>query len=176
MNGPAPALVQKGSHIQYADTTTSALEPFTAYWNGTAWATVPVPANGAELEGLAVINHADAWAVGIGPKGQGDHGELDRWRSWHPVPNPVSGLLLSVTGTGPANVTAAGHNTTANGPTAAIILSWNGSTWTKITAPKVGATEELDSASTAPGGTITWAFGRSTNSSGVVSNLTLRNG
>jgi len=39
-----------------------------------------------------------------------------------------------------------------------------------------GATEELDSASAAPGGTITWAFGRSTNSQGVVSNLTLRNG
>jgi len=39
-----------------------------------------------------------------------------------------------------------------------------------------GATEELDSASAAPGGKITWAFGRSTNSQGVVSNLTLRNG
>ena len=86
-----------------------------------------------------------------------------------------SGLLLSVTATGPANVTAAGHNTTANGPTAAIILSWNGSAWTKVNVPKVGATEELDSASAAPGGTITWAFGRSTNSQGVVSNLTLRN-
>lgn len=40
----------------------------------------------------------------------------------------------------------------------------------------VPATEELDSASTALGGTITWAFGRSTNSQGVVSNLSLRNG
>jgi hypothetical protein len=40
----------------------------------------------------------------------------------------------------------------------------------------VGATEELDSASTAPGGTITWSFGRSTSPEGVVSNLTLRNG
>jgi hypothetical protein len=30
--------------------------------------------------------------------------------------------------------------------------------------------------SSAPGGKITWAFGRSTNSWGVVSNLTLRNG
>ena len=39
-----------------------------------------------------------------------------------------------------------------------------------------GATEELDSASAAPGGTITCAFGRSTNSQSVVSNLTLRNG
>jgi hypothetical protein len=76
----------------------------------------------------------------------------------------------------PANVTAAGHNTTVNGPTAAIILSWNGSAWTKVNVPKVGAAEELDSASAAPGGKITWAFGRSTDSQGVVSNLTLRNG
>jgi hypothetical protein len=73
-------------------------------------------------------------------------------------------------------VTAAGHNTTVNGPTAAIILSWNGSAWTKVNVPKVGAAEELDSASAAPGGKITWAFGRSTDSQGVVSNLTLRNG
>ena len=161
---------------QYFDTATSALEPFTDHWNGTAWATVPVPANGAELEGLAVINHADAWAVGMGPKGKVVTENWTGGRSWHPVPNPVSGLLLSVTGTGPANVTAAGHNTTVNGPTAAIILSWNGSAWTKVQVPKVGATEELNSASAAPGGQITWAFGRSTDSQGVVSNLTMRNG
>lgn len=161
---------------QYFDTATSALEPFTAHWNGTAWATVPVPASGAELAGLAVIDHADAWAVGIGPTGKAVTENWTGGRSWHLVPNPVSGLLLSVTGTGPQNVTAAGHNTTANGPTAAIILSWNGSAWTKVKVPKVGATEELDSASAAPGGTIAWAFGRSTNSGGVVSNLTLRNG
>jgi hypothetical protein len=42
--------------------------------------------------------------------------------------------------------------------------------------PKVGATEELDSASAAPGGTLTWAIGRSTSAGGVVSNLTLRDG
>jgi hypothetical protein len=161
---------------EYFDSATSALEPFTAHWNGTSWATVPVPASGAELTGLAVINHADAWVVGIGPKGKAVTENWTGGRAWHLVPNPVSGLLLSVTGTGPGNVTAAGHNTTPNGPTAAIILSWNGSTWTKVKVPKVGATEELDSASTAPGGTITWSFGRSTNREGVVSNLTLRNG
>ena len=158
---------------QYFDSATAALEPFTAHWNGTAWATVPVPASGAELASLAVISHADAWAVGIGPKG---HAVTENWtggRSWHMVANPASGLLLSVTGTGPGSVTAAGHNTTANGPTAAIILSWNGSAWTKVSVPKVGATEELDSASAAPGGMLTWAFGRSTSSGGAVSNLTL---
>ena len=161
---------------QYFDTATSALEPFTDHCNGTACATVQVPANGAELEGLAVISHADAWAVGMGPQGKAITENWTGGRSWHPMPNPVSGLLLSVTGTGPQNVTAAGHNTTVNGPTAAIILSWNGSVWTKVQVPKVGATEELDSVSAAPGGTITWAVGRSTNSRGVVSNLTLRNG
>lgn len=75
---------------------------------------------------------------------------------------------------GPAG--AAGHNATANGPTAGIILSWNGSAWAKVKVPKVGATEEFDSASATAGGTITSAFGRSTSSQGVVSNLTLRNG
>jgi hypothetical protein len=173
VNGPAPAPVQwaTGSGLIPEGT-----QPFTAHWNGTAWATVPVPASGADLIGLAVIGHADAWAVGIGPKGKAVTENWTGGRGWHLVPNPASGLLLSVTGTGPGNVTAAGHNTTANGPTAAIILSWNGTAWTKVKVPKVGATEELDSASAAPGGTITWAFGRSTSPAGVVSNLTMRNG
>jgi hypothetical protein len=45
-----------------------------------------------------------------------------------------------------------------------------------VTVPKAGATGELDFAPAAPGGTITWAFGRSTGSTGVVRNLTVRNG
>lgn len=163
---------------RYVDTARSALEPFTAHWNGTHWADVTMPVNGAEFFGLAVFGSADTWAVGSSPSGKP---VTENWTggSWHVVPNPASGspgLLLSVTGTGPANVTAAGRNSTSNGPTAAIILSWNGSAWTKVKVPKVGATEELSSASAAPGGTITWAFGRSTNAQGVVSNLTLRNG
>src|SRR5260370_12502565 len=110
---------------EYFDSFTSALEPFTAHWNGTSWATVPVPASGAELAGLAVINHADAWVVGIGPKGKAVTENWTGGRAWHLVPNPVSGLLLSVTGTGPGNVTAAGHNTPANRPTAPSSLSSN---------------------------------------------------
>ena len=116
------------------------------------------------------------WAVGFAPSGAGVTEQWTGGRSWHVVPNPARGLLLSVTGTGPGNVTAAGHNTTPNGPTAAIILSWNGSAWTKVKVPKVGATEELYSASAALGGSLTWAIGRSTSSVGAVSNLTLRNG
>ena len=157
----------------------SATTPLTARWNGTAWSQVTGPtvtgARNTVLNAVSAASATDAWAAGIGPKGKAVTENWTGGRSWHLVPNPVSGLLLSVTGTGPRNVTAAGHNTTANGPTAAIILSWNGSAWTKVKVPRVGATEELDSASAAPGGTITWAFGRSTNSQGVVSDLTLRN-
>ena len=41
-----------------------------------------------------------------------------------------------------------------------LAAQWNGTAWTKVKVPKVGATEELDSAAPAiPGGTITWAFG-----------------
>jgi len=160
---------------QYFDTATSADEPFTAHWNGTAWSSVPVPVNGAELFGLTVISPGDAWAVGNNLNGTAF---TENWNgsSWQVVPNPAQGLLLSVTATGAGNVTAAGHNTTANGPTAAIIISWNGSSWVNDTVPVVGATEELFSASAAPGGTITWALGSSTSSVGAVSSMLLRNG
>lgn len=61
-------------------------------------------------------------------------------------------------------------------PTAAALLSWNGSRAATVKVPKVGGTEELDCASAAPGGTVTWAFGRSASADGVVRNLTLRDG
>ena len=160
---------------QYFDTATSADEPFTAHWNGATWASVPVPVNGAELFGLTVISPSVAWAVGNNLNGTAF---TENWNgsSWQVVPNPAQGLLLSVTATGAGNVTAVGHNTTANGPTAAIIISWNGSSWVNDSVPVVGATEELFSASAAPGGTITWALGSSTSSAGAVSSLLLRNG
>ena len=160
---------------QYFDTAKNATEPFIAHFNGKAWSPGQVPANGAEFFGLTAISRTDAWAVGNNLNGKAI---TENWtgHAWRVVANPASGLLLSVTATGPGNVTAVGHNTTVNGPTAGIILSWNGSTWTKVKVPKVGATEELYSTSATLGGSLTWAFGRSTSSGGVVSNLTLRNG
>jgi hypothetical protein len=161
----------------YFDPVTSADQPFTAHWNGTTWTSVPVPANQAELFGLTAVSSGDAWAVGE----TGGNPVTENWdgSTWRVVPNPVQGTpgnLASVTNTGPGNVTAVGHNSTANGPTAAFILAWNGSSWVSDIAPVVGATEQLYSASAAPGGSVTWALGSSTSSGGVVSSLLLRNG
>jgi hypothetical protein len=160
---------------QYFDSAKGADEPFIAHFNGKTWSPGHVPANGADFFGLAVINRSDAWAVGNSLNGKA---LTENWtgHAWRVVPNPAKGLLISVTGTAPGNVTAVGHNTTQNGPTKGIILSWNGSAWTSVKVPKVGATEELYSAAAAVGGSLTWAFGRSTSSIGVVSNLTLSNG
>lgn len=149
-------------------------QPFTAHFNGTAWAEVPVPLDGAELFGLTAISPADVWAVGS-RNGNAVTENFDG-NAWRVVPNPAQGLLLSVTATGAGNVTAVGHDTTANGPTTAIIISWNGSSWVGDTVPAAGATQELYSTSAAPGGTITWALGSATSSGGVTGSLLLRNG
>jgi hypothetical protein len=160
---------------QYFDPATSAGEPFIAHWDGTTWSTAPVPANQAQLSGLTALNPSDAWAVGSTASGAA---VTEHWNgnAWKVVPNPAKGLLVRVTATGPRNVTAVGYVTSPNGPIAAIILSWNGSSWVSDTVPVAGATQELFAASAAPGGSITWAFGSSTSSSGVISSLTLRNG
>jgi hypothetical protein len=160
-----------------------------AHWNGTAWSVVQTPEVwGSVLTSVVDISHSDAYAVG---ESEALHWNGTAWSAFGvPVPGGGTPAGLSAVaadgandvwivgqyGTGSQNVTAAGHNTTVNGPTAAIILAWNGSAWAKVNVPKVGATEQLDSAAAAPGGKITWAFGRSTDSSGVVSNLTMRNG
>ena len=83
---------------------------------------------------------------------------------------------MSVTGTGPENVTAAGHNTTANGPTAAIILSWNGSAWTKVKVPKVGRHRGTRLRLRRPRRDDDLGLRAQHQLRGVVSNLTLRNG
>lgn len=160
---------------QYFDPATSADEPFTAHWNGTAWTPVPVPANQAQLPGLTVLGPSDAWAAGSTFSGTA---VTEHWtgKAWRVVPNPAKGLLVRVTATGPRNVTAVGYVTSPNGPIAAIILTWNGSSWVSDTVPMAGATEELFAAAAARGGSITWAFGSSTSSSGIISSLTLRSG
>ncbi|HLX52015.1 MAG TPA: hypothetical protein VKS82_27125 [Streptosporangiaceae bacterium] len=160
---------------QYFDPATSADEPFTAHWNGTAWASVPVPVNKAELFGLTVVSPSDAWAAGNTFSGSA---VTEHWtgKTWHVVPNPAKGLLVRVTATGPRNVTAVGYKSSPNGPVAGIILTWNGSSWVNDTVPVAGATRELFATSAAPGGHIIWAFGSSTSSSGIISSLTLRHG
>jgi hypothetical protein len=160
---------------QYFDTAKNASEPFIAHFNGKAWSPGRVPANGAEFSGLTVISRSDAWAAGNNPQRPCVHRELDRsFVAGGAEPGPWAAAQRHRDGGG--NVTVVGHNTTVNGPTKGIILSWNGSAWTSVKVPKAGATEELYSTSAALGSSLTWAFGRSTSSTGVVSNLTLRNG
>jgi hypothetical protein len=68
-----------------------------------------------------------------------------------------------------------------NGPAPAPV-QWataNGLTPRRVTENWTGGRSShliLECAAAAPGGTIAWAFGRSMNSEGMVSNLTLRNG
>lgn len=158
----------------YEDPATSSLQPFTAHWNGTTWTSVPVPADGTEYFGLTVIGSADAWAVGSNNNGP----VTANWNgtSWREVPNPGHGVLLSVTATGPANVTAVGRDASQAGTNAAILLTWNGSPWASDTVPSVGGTEELFSASAALGGSVTWAIGASYSATGAAASLLLRNG
>ncbi len=93
---------------------------------------------------------------------------------WTVVPAPPSdgGLFNAVPARTGTDAWAVGDLSA----TTPLIARWNGSAWARVKAPRLGATEELDSGSATPGGTITWAFGRRTSSTGVVSDLALRNG
>jgi hypothetical protein len=99
--------------------------------------------------------------------------------AWRVVPSPPSdgGFFNAVSARTDTDAWAVGDLSA----TTPLTARWNGTAWSQLPGPTVTGARNtvlnaVSAASAAPGRTITWAFDRSTNAQGVVSNLTLRNG
>jgi hypothetical protein len=112
------------------------------------------------------------WAVGqsgddVGVGGTPTATLIEHWNgtAWSVVPSPTVGTspyLNGVTATSASNVWAVGYDTPA-GTTQprTFSLNWNGTAWTTVSSPNVGAASRLVSVSTKPGAAIVWAAGYS---------------
>jgi hypothetical protein len=102
----------------------------------------PGPENSA-LWSVSALSANDAWAVGTyDPSGGGIDTLIEHWdgRSWTQVPSPnpsvpyLINFLFGVVAQSPSNAWAVGQYAVKSGQLA-LILHWNGMSWSQVSAP-----------------------------------------
>lgn len=133
-------------------------------WNGSAWSRTGFPAPASSLSAAAATSATNAWVVGYEEKsGQvlALHWNGRRWRTTR-TPR-IAGALESVSAISARNAWAVGivghGGGTGVGPTnTALILHWDGSTWTRVAAHLPSTLGNLRGV-TAISATDAWAVG-----------------
>jgi hypothetical protein len=166
------------------------------HWDGRAWSRVPSPAPGGNSYLVAVSPGPDgtAWAAGAYCANCGTRSAVERmlilhWdgKVWSQVasPSPGSGSQLNSISSGPGDSAWAvgGYcpSRCGNAEGAAerpLIVRWDGTAWSQVTAPRPGASDVLDSVRPGPSDSA-WAVGwkcapSCLTSSGENRTLTLR--
>ncbi|MFD7033756.1 hypothetical protein ACFWAR_37575 [Streptomyces sp. NPDC059917] len=140
------------------------MEGLVQHWDGRAWKRAELPKGYANwgLNAISASGPNDVWAVGSG------YGDDDRpvvlhydGRSWKQLPTPPYGGLYgefnSVVANGPGDVWAVGRTILdENDRGHALIMHWNGRTWTRVAGPAEAGS--LTGVAAAPGGVV--AVGR----------------
>jgi hypothetical protein len=154
------------------------------HWDGSSWSqavTAPSGQTYDQFNSVACTGPADCWAVGfagpnqqqnnflpnVAPNVAGDGAFAEHWDglSWTAasVPQaivPLSTYLSAVTCTSPAQCWAVGATMDASGdPSATLVLSWDGSTWTTAPSPSPSPTSGFLTDVTCIDATACWATG-----------------
>jgi len=114
-------------------------------WDGTIWTSVPSGTpSGTSLYSINMLSSTDGWAVGCtDPTGSCQTPIIVRWNglAWSAVTTP-SGIygLADIFMLSPTNGWAVGYAPTAGGQVT--IIHWDGSQWTSVPGPTVGATAD----------------------------------
>ncbi|MGO9899839.1 MAG: hypothetical protein ACLP0J_09135 [Solirubrobacteraceae bacterium] len=151
------------------DPTTDASVAETLHYNGATWTVVPVAQPGSSsLAGITALSPTNVWAVGGGAAGTLT--EHYNGIAWQVVPSPNPGAdaaLIGVAGRSAGDVYAVGNNIpSANGgPLEALILRWNGSSWSVDSDGAFGGA--LFAAATFPGAANEWAVGFGSGNQGL---------
>ncbi len=143
-------------------------------WDGGAWARVQSPGNGTpkngSLGGIDARTTTDAWAVGSYVNKHGIQLTLAlRWdgHAWSvvPTPNPApagapkNGGLGSVYALSDTNVWAVGSYLDADALSQPLVEHWNGTAWSVVKTPDLGADEAALTDVTALSSSAVWAVG-----------------
>ncbi len=110
------------------------------HYNGSSWTVTDVPPvfvdQRLESKGIYAITPDNVWIAGYGSIGKNaDHGYVQHWNgnSWQVISTPYQDNLYSsffrdIDGSGANDIWIVGENSY---PQEAILLHWNGSSWTK---------------------------------------------
>jgi hypothetical protein len=146
--------------------------PFTLtmHWNGTQWSVVPSPSEGTggdRFLAVEAIASDDAWAVGenlFQYKSIIQHWDGAEWSVVDSPNNATgSGSLLGLTAVSANEVWAVGGHGGSDGIGGPLILRWNGTAWSVVTAPTLpgsgsGGLVDIDALSSSD----IWAVGGTT--------------
>jgi len=146
------------------------------HWNGTAWSVVPVPtpagSASSQLSGISALSPSNLWAVGsvttvVGTTVQArtlvEHWNGSTWSIVRSRNATSSNLLTGVAAVAANDVWAVGYTITTDGtnqPDRTLIEHWNGTTWSVVASPNVGANDNLLNGVSATTGDV-WAVGSS---------------
>jgi hypothetical protein len=133
------------------------------HWDGTAWTIVPTPSPRQEychLDSVTAAPGGSVWAVG-----NCDVSEtpiVERWdgSAWHIVYKPLlDAIMTSLSASSDSDVWAVGYENQHGGPTLAVALHWDGSSWAQVRMPRPGRYNVFGVSAVAPGDV--WAVGTS---------------
>lgn len=162
--------------------------PVKAHWDGAQWSvitpTVPL-SGGGYLNSVAAIAPDDVWAVGGTGDSFGGEGQtlIEHWdgKDWSIVPSPnlcqARNSLQDVEAIARDDVWAVGHcsddDNIWSGPVKALIMHWDGKTWSLVQSPSPSPSQALLSISAASHNDI-WAVGLRHNLAQTPSGLQLK--
>lgn len=126
--------------------------PLAEHWDGRRWQAVVVPrppGRQSWFHGVLELSPSDVWAVGessdASSQSEGERTLIEHFdgSTWTivPSPNPAHGLraanlLTSISGTGPADIWAAGYDLDPSTDTLEMLFEhWDGTAWTATPSP-----------------------------------------
>jgi hypothetical protein len=126
----------------YMDPGGTTLRTLVIHWDGAEWSVVPSPNLSAtfnSLNAVSALSVDDVWAVGdYRVSGASLRTLVMHWdgTSWSVVPSPNQGtmnnVLNDVSGAAPDDVWAVGFYASAGGGSGALILHWDGTSWSVV--------------------------------------------
>jgi hypothetical protein len=160
--------------VQDADLSVDSNATLIEHWNGTAWSIVPSPnagTNGDTLTGVTAVSASDVWATGSFSNASQILPLFEHWNgtAWSVVnvPNVPSqvNFVQAVSAVSANDVWAVGSEVDSSGNTAELILHWNGTQWTVVTAPPLGQQARLQAVQAVSASDV-WAVGTGLGANG----------
>lgn len=150
--------------------TSSTFHVLIQHWNGSAWSAVPAadPGNNDELLAVAALSANNVWAVGDrhDPASDTQQPLIMHWNGSAWSTTPLTGFhgdfarLNAIRAVSSTDIWAAGAFATVSGdPTSPLLMHWDGTSWTRVTAGTSGGSSEYFDALAISGDCAAWAVG-----------------
>lgn len=140
------------------------------HWDGTQWSVVPgpTPTNSwtSSLSGITAIATNDVWAVGYFDVGNNAFSLIEHWDStgWSIISSPNPGAYSNIlSGTSAISFndvwTVGNFSASSTGKSRTLTEHWNGTRWSVVPSPNVGARNNMFSGVSTLSDRDVWAVG-----------------